>query len=347
MKFFFTICAAVVFWILLIGGILYIPYIKIFKHDNRVLHVFTWTEMIDPIIIAQFEQETGISVVVTYYENNEELRAKLVYSGSMQGGYDIVVPTDYMAQQLIQDNLVKKIDRTKLDFWDRLDSRMCGLYFDPTNSYSIPFYWDIYGLGIDRRAFNPPAQDISWDLVFNAQKTPGAIGMLNDPREAILLGYFYYYSNLPQTIFAAQLEPVQKLLQEQKKWVGIYTDVRADYLLTTHACPLAVTQGSFMYRAQGQHGYLTFDIPREGGFAIVDTLLIPASSTKDSLVYQFINFLYRPEIIEHHYKTYGLFPCVKNFNFPLDISQLMPLKFLSAHIDPQVVHALWIELKAW
>src|SRR3546814_15282962 len=59
--------------------------------DDKVLHVYNWSDYIAPDTVAKFEKETGIKVVYDVFDSNETLEAKLLAGKS---GYDIVVPSN-------------------------------------------------------------------------------------------------------------------------------------------------------------------------------------------------------------------------------------------------------------
>ena len=50
--------------------------------------------------------------------------------------------------------------------------------------------------------------------------------------------------------------------------------------------------------------------PGKGPFITIENLAIPQASTKEDLVYQFINFLYRPETAVHHFNQFAFMPAV-------------------------------------
>ena len=63
------------------------------RPEKRVLNVYNWNEYIDPEVVTDFEEESGISVVYDVYSSNDELYARVRDGAS---GYDVVVPSDYM-----------------------------------------------------------------------------------------------------------------------------------------------------------------------------------------------------------------------------------------------------------
>ena len=65
----------------------------------------------DPDVLDIFEEETGIQVVYEEYETNEIMYPK-VQSGAI--AYDVVCPSDYMIQRMIENDLLAEIN------WDNI-----------------------------------------------------------------------------------------------------------------------------------------------------------------------------------------------------------------------------------
>ena len=103
------------FLVLLLAGLpLCSSLLRVF-HQERSLTIFTWPTILDPQYLQKFEKITGIKLYITYYESNQELFSKL-QAGSATG-YDIILPSDFTVKLMIQEDLVKKIDHSKLSFF--------------------------------------------------------------------------------------------------------------------------------------------------------------------------------------------------------------------------------------
>ena len=75
--------------------------------ENGEVIVYNWGEYIDPDTITMFEEETGIKVVYDEYETNEIMYPK-VEAGTT--AYDVLCPSDYMIQKLIENDLLQEIN---------------------------------------------------------------------------------------------------------------------------------------------------------------------------------------------------------------------------------------------
>jgi spermidine/putrescine transport system substrate-binding protein len=111
-------------------------FIELFEHGKSI-NVLVWGQILDKEFLSDFEKETGIRVNMSYFENNEELFVKLKTTDLHD--YDLIMPSDWAVELLIKDDLVKKLDRTKIVAWNSLYPALCNLYFDPHNEYTIYF----------------------------------------------------------------------------------------------------------------------------------------------------------------------------------------------------------------
>ena len=345
--------AIILFWIVLICGIIYFPSLELFPKRSDSLNIFTWGDTLDPDVIAKFEKETGIKVQLTYFTSNEELMTKIKATGGE--GYDLIVPSDYAVALMVRDGLLKELDHTKLDFYQHLNPQLLNHSFDPGNRYSLPFAWELFGLGYDMDYFADRPIDASWDLIFKPQGYE--IVMINDPIQTVLIAAYYLYGPV-DTLTKEQLLEVQDLLIRQKKWVEAYADARGNYFLATKNCPVVLATSSYMWRTKKKFPFISFLLPREGTFISVENLAIPRASQKEEIVYQLLNYLYKPASISEHYETFGFFPATLDALDQMDLDPLArgmiltpPEDFKRIHFakvlaSQQEIRDLWIEVKS-
>src|SRR5712691_12356184 len=141
------------------------------------LHLFTWSDYTEETAVKQFEERFGIKVASDTFGSNEELLAKLQGGAS---GYDVVVPSDYMVPILIKQGLLAEIDPAKIPNLAHVYKHLKGLYYDPRNTYSVPYLWGTTGIGYNADLVTPAPT--SWKVLWH-QRYKGKISLLNDERE--------------------------------------------------------------------------------------------------------------------------------------------------------------------
>ena len=105
---------------------------------QREVNVCSWGEYLDLDLIEQFEQETGIIVNYNTAPSNEELYSQLQTGGV---NYDVIVPSDYMIARLIEEDMLQKLDYSKVPNYEKTGEQDKNRYFEPNNEYSLPYTW--------------------------------------------------------------------------------------------------------------------------------------------------------------------------------------------------------------
>ncbi len=336
-----------------IGGITLFLYtskfIQIFQR-KKTLNIFSWAQVLDGEFLGDFEKQTGIKINISYFERNEELFVKL--RTTAKHDYDIIMPSDYAAEIMIKEGLIKKIDRSRLVFFDQLYPALLGHYFDPNNEYTIPFYWSILGLGIDKDYFGGKIPESSWALVFDENSVPERISVLDVGRELPLIAAQYLFGRI-ENLTNDEIEKIKQLLIRQRRWVEIYTDFRPEFILASKTCPVAIVLGMDLLKVMRRFENIEFIIPKEGGFVILDSIAIPAATTKDDLIYQFLNYLYQPDVLRKYVEKYEFSPTVQTIeiedfyrNITVPTQNLFKqLYFFKNVISEDVLNDLWVTLK--
>lgn len=337
----------------MIFAALYLPHWKILSFKEKSLNIFAWGDILEPTVIENFERETGIKINLSYYSSNEELIVKL--KATEGEGYDLIIPSDYAVSILAQEGLLKSLDKSKLTFWQDLNPSLLNHKFDPDNRYSIPFTWELYGIGINKNFFKDKPFEKSWGLVF--ENRGYKIAMLNDPIQAVLISDLYLYKKIAP-LEEPQLQQIKQLLLMQKQWVEAYADFRADYFLATGSCPVALASSSYIWRTKRMFSFVEFVIPQEGTFIAIENFCLPSRTSKEALAYQFINNIFTPNSLNQHFQSYGIFPATLMKETDMKMDATMEALFHSSKEDfaryhfnqpiaaPSQILDLWVEVKS-
>ena len=142
--------------------------------DSKELVLYTWENMFPQEVLDGFEEETGIKVVYSNFDTDENMLEKL--SMAKGGDYDIVVADDYIIETAIQEGLVEKLDTSKLSGWDNINPLYQGQFYDPNDEYTAP-----YGAGIPLIVYDPDRTASDMAL---ASTPSGSLGAEEDGRPA-------------------------------------------------------------------------------------------------------------------------------------------------------------------
>lgn len=253
------------------------------------LYYFTWSDYLDPKTITKFETARNVRVVVDTFSSNEELLAK-VQTGMT--GYDVVVPSDFMAGIMNELGLLATLDLERIPNVQALEPHLQMLPFDPEHQFAIPYLWGTVGIGYNADVvIDPPT---SWEVLWDPEFS-GRISLLNDEREVFGMALRSLGYSLNSIDPLAIQEAKQKLIA-QKPLVKAYTSEQFDQLLVAGEVVLAHAWGGPVARAMRERPSIRYVIPREGGTIWTDCLAVLASSQNQELAMEFINFLLDEEV---------------------------------------------------
>lgn len=269
--------------------------------DNQVI-VYNWGEYIDPEVLTKFEEETGINVVYEEFETNEIMYPK-VQSGAI--AYDVVCPSDYMIQRMIENNLLAELNYDNIPNISNIGQTYMdqSKQFDAENKYSVPYCWGTVGILYNKTMVDEPID--SWSILWDA-KYKDNILMQDSVRDAfgVALKYLGYSINSTDL---NELEKAKKLLIEQKPLVQAYViDQVRDKMIGNEAAIGVIYSGEAIY-TQWENPNLEYVIPKEGSNVWIDSWAIPKNAKHKENAEKFINFLCRPDIAKMNfdYITYS------------------------------------------
>lgn len=343
------------FWVAVVFGFLYTPRFLQIRNEANSINVCMWPGVVDPKIISAFEKESGIKVNLSSFDGNEELLVKLFATKGR--GYDLIVTSDYCIETLIKNNLLQKIDKSKLNFWDAINPHFLGYYYDPENEYCIPSDWYVLGFGIQTKHFKdgvlPPAR---WESIFNLDAITYRMGVINDSRELAGLAIHYLYGKI-RPINEQEVAEVTDLLCRQKQYLEAYTDLRGDFLLQSGNCSVVLVPNNFIWRTLQEDDSIAFYLPEDGVFLNTENFAIPKPSTKAALVYQLLNYLFKLEVQEHNFNNDAFLSVRKDadfmFNNPylqssmrlIDPEKKERLPIFHNTLTDEQINAIWLAVK--
>ena len=259
--------------------------------------MYNWGEYMDSDVIDIFEEETGIHVVYEEYETNEIMYPK-IKSGAIS--YDLVCPSDYMIQKMIQNDLLQPIN------FDHIPnaSNIGDMYyetseqFDPGNLYSIPYCWGTVGILYNKKMVTEPID--SWSVLWDTNYRDSIL-MQDSVRDAFAvalkdLGYSLNSTNIKE------LTEAKDLLVTQKPLVQAYVvDQVRDKMIGNEAAIGVIYSGEAIYTKR-ENPDLEYVVPKEGSNVWIDSWCIPKDAQHVENAEKFLNFLCRPDIALKNFK---------------------------------------------
>ncbi|WP_205548287.1 polyamine ABC transporter substrate-binding protein [Pseudomonas carnis] len=276
--------------------------------DNKVLHVYNWSDYIAPDTIANFEKESGIKVVYDVFDSNETLEAKLLAGKS---GYDIVVPSNSFLAKQIKAGIYQELDKSKLSNYDNLNKSLLKAVSvsDPDNKHAFPYMWGSMGIGYNpekvKAALGVDKID-SWDVLMKpeniAKLKSCGVSFLDSPTE--MLPVALHYLGLPtDTTKKADLKQAEDLFMKIRPSIGYFHSSKYISDLANGNICVAVGYSGDIEQAKtraaeaGGKVKIAYDIPKEGAGSFFDMVAIPKDAENVEAAYAFMNYLLKPDVM--------------------------------------------------
>ncbi|MEM7769889.1 MAG: extracellular solute-binding protein [Cyanobacteria bacterium P01_A01_bin.37] len=260
---------------------------------SDTLHVYTWSGYTDDAMISRFTQETGIKVVVDLYDSNESMLARMQAGGG--DAYSVIYPSEYMVQEMMDLDMLAPMDKSKLQnldgvFFDQWQNPV----YDPGNQHSLPFSWGTTGLLYNTSLVTPPLDD--WNYLWDyAEQLDKRMILLDDIREtmgAVLKSLGYPLNSTDPT----EIEQAYQRLLELKPYLANFQSFGYEDQILGGDLWVTMSYSSEAIPLTLEDDALEYIVPKSGATLWTDTLVIPKSAPNVDAAYQWINYLFQPEV---------------------------------------------------
>ncbi|WP_208559184.1 ABC transporter substrate-binding protein [Marinilactibacillus kalidii] len=277
-----------------ITGLLYLSSLFIERSQGAAgadtLNIFNWGDYIDPELLEQFEEETGYRLVYETFDSNESMYTKVQQGGT---AYDLTIPSEYMIERMIEEDLVLPMDHSKIEGLENIDPEFLDLSFDPNNQYSIPYFWGTLGIVYNDKMVNED-EISSWSDLWDPRFREDIL-FIDGAREVIGIGLQtqgYSLNSKNDEELQASFDLLKGLAPNAKALVA---DEIKMYMIQEEA-PVAVTFSGEAADMMWENESLHYILPKEGSNLWFDNMVIPKTSQNVEAAYAFINFMLRPEV---------------------------------------------------
>lgn len=260
---------------------------------NNTLYIYNWAEYIPEDVYTEFQKEFGVKIVEDTYSTNEELFTKLKAGGD---GYDIVIPSADYYEIMIKENMLEKLDKSKISTFSNIDEDILKKVqeFDPNNDYGVPYVIGPTIIAVNTKYVTNYPEDFS---IFEREDLKGKMTLLDDMRElmtsALAIDGHSQTTNEEKDIAAAA-----ERIKGWKKNIAKFD---------SESFGKGFANGDFWV----VHGYIDnilreldeegvkntkFILPKIGGTSYIDSMVILKTAPNKDLAHKFIEFIHRPEI---------------------------------------------------
>ena len=282
--------------------------------EDKVVHVYNWSDYIDASVLEDFTKETGIKVQYDVYDSNDVLETKLLAGKT---GYDVVVPTSSFLARQIKAGVHSVLDKSKIpnltNMWPLVTERLAK--YDPNNDHAVNYMWGTTGIGYNVKkikAIMPDAPIGSWKMVFDpaiAAKFKDCGIMMLDADDEVIPSMMAYLGMNPDSKDPADFKKAEDALLKVRPFIRkFHSSEYINAMANGEICIALGWSGDFSQaqaraaeknktiKDEAQQTEISYFIPKEGADMWFDSMAIPADAPNKEGAYAFINYMQRPDV---------------------------------------------------
>ena len=257
--------------------------------EQQQLFLFNWGNYIDPELIKEFEAETGIQVIYETFDSNDAMEAKLKQGGTR---YDIVFPSESSITKLVNQNLLQKLDHSKIKGLENISPFLLNSPVDKGNQYTVPYFWGTVGIMVNTKYIDPESIQ-TWNDLWK-EDFKNKVLVLDGNREALgvalqSLGYSLNSKN-ENELHAAEVK-----LKELKPNVRAVLNEEIKTMMKLEEAPIGMGYSGDAAAVAEENPNVQYILPKDGSAVWTDNFAIAHTAVNIDGAYAFINFMLRPE----------------------------------------------------
>ena len=265
---------------------------------GRVVNILNWSSYIPDSVIRDFEKESGIEVNYSTYSSNEECLAKV--SSAKEGTYDLIFPSDYMIEIMINRKMLEPLHWDELENIDNLDPFYLNQSFDSGNGYSLPFVMASTVIAVNRDHITDSIT--SYQDLLN-EKYRNNITLIDDER--IIIGMALLANGYDMnTTNEVELEIAKEWLLQLKPNIKAFDSDSPKNFLITGESDIAVLWNAEAALAYQENNNIEFIYPKEGSALSMDNFAIPKGAKHQEEAYEFIDYILKADVMKKIIESY-------------------------------------------
>ncbi len=313
---------------------------------DELLKIYVPGEYIDEELFEDFAEyyknETGknVKVQIELFNTLEEMLTRMDIE---KPDFDLICPSDYAIERMIDKGWVRKVDKNIIDAEKVMREEYIALSreFDPNLEYSVPYMYGTYGIMYNYEKTNKRLT--SWSSIFENEFS-GEVYQKKSMREFYVSACLYAkraelsaasngfksygaeYKELLKEIYsdtsAEMLAAAREVLTTQKQHLKKYDDEDGKFLMAQNEGAAGLfwscDAGYVMSEYEDEDGNvkpgnpnLWYIIPEEGGNVYIDSFVISSYAKNTDAANYFLKFLCEKEVAIRNSEFAGAISPVK------------------------------------
>ena len=256
-------------------------------YEGQTLRVYNCGEYTGENLISNFEELTGAKVIMDLFDSNEQMYIKIANGES----YDVIIPSDYMIQRMIDEKLIQPLDKENLNCFDVLVDDVKNLPYDPGNEYSVPYFWGTVGIVYDTTKVSEEELEEKGYNIFLDEKYKGDIYLYDSERDSFMMALKalgYSMNTEKEDELNAAYEWLVQCVETMDP--EIVTDEIIDNMAQGRKAMGIVYSGDAAY-IMSENEDMGFYMPQTGTNLWCDAMVIPANANNVALAHEFMDYV--------------------------------------------------------
>lgn len=257
------------------------------EFEGQTLNVYNWGEYVDMSVIRAFEDQYKVRVNYKTYESNEYLWLQL----TSEDAWDVIVPSDYMAQRLIGAGKLQPLDKSIVTNLDLLTDAVKNLPCDPESTYTAPYFWQTMGIVYDTTKISEEEMESQGWNAFQNPAYAGHAYMYDSSRDAFMIAekaLGYSANSVNEEEIMAAYEWLRVMHKELRP--SYVTDEVIDSMAEGLKWMALVYSGDAAYILENNED-MAYCTPSQGTNIAVDLMCIPENAKNPKLANVFIQYM--------------------------------------------------------
>lgn len=259
------------------------------EYGCNVINVYNAGEYIGENVNSDFEKMYNARVNYDTFESNEMMYTKLL-GGS---AYDVIVPSDYMIERMISEDMLQPLDKSKIPNEKDLNPAVTEMReaFDPDGVYSIPYFWGTVGLVYNKQIVDQKTiEKEGWNILRDT-KYKNNIFFYDSQRDGFMVAFkaLGYSMN---TDDPDQIQKAYKWLRKMNETMepAYVTDDIIDGMANYEKAIAIMYSGDAAY-VLSENMDMGWIEPKQGTNKWVDGMVIPKNASCVPLANDYINYM--------------------------------------------------------
>lgn len=254
--------------------------------SKKTLRVYNWGEYIDKSVISKFEEKYDCRIIYETFDSNE-----IMYTKYMSGNsYDIMVPSEYMIERMIKEDLLQSIDKALVPNLKNINKGILGQSFDPGNNYWVPYFCGNVGILYDKTIVDKEDLEEGWNILRNP-KYRGQIYMYDSERDSFMVALKALGYSMNTTIEKEISEAYQWLIDQRSEMDPVYVGDESIDTMISGVKAMAIMYSGDATTVMSENPNMGYYLPEEGTNVWFDGFVISKECKQTKLANQFINFM--------------------------------------------------------